>query len=246
MWYALVGLIVQNLYAGVPTPNEVKVDETIIVEARRNMVVYVDEPTIMNSSEKISSEFNTDSIIGYVNSHARLGKVKNSRGTYEPVTMHTDRVEVYNIDTIEYAYSDCNYKRDPMTCSIQNDHYLVKTNISINDQEIIVRMTLFDSNALIVNSSSYSSREIVKWIKQQEETTAVVTNPRGSQTVSGGNNCSGNSCSAISRTQQLSSTTTTTSKPKEELPLRFSIPPKLLDKNLHQASIGLFAGVKLD
>ena len=245
MWYALIGLILQNLYA-MPIPDDEIVNATIVVEARKNMVVYVETPTITNSSKNLSSDFNSDSILGYVNSHARLGKVKNDRGIYEPVTMHTEKIEVYDSRTIEYAYSDCNYKRDPLICGIQNDHYTVRTNISINDQEIVVRMTLFDSSALIVNSSSYSSREIVRWIKQQEENITTSTQPTGAQTISGGNNCNDNSCSAISRTQQLSATTKTVNRPKEELPLRFAIPPKLLEKNLHQASIGLFAGVKLD
>ena len=115
------------LYAGEPN-SEYVADETIIVEARRNMVIYVDAPTITNSSKKIRSDFNSDSIIGFINSYAHMGKVKNSRGIYEPVTMHTDKIEVYDSRTIKYAYSDCNYKRDALECGNQNDHYTVMTN----------------------------------------------------------------------------------------------------------------------
>ena len=74
---------------------EYAADATIIVESRRNMVVYVEDRIIDNKSQKLKADFNSDTIVGFVNSHARLGKVKNLRGAYEPVTMHTDKIEVY-------------------------------------------------------------------------------------------------------------------------------------------------------
>ena len=221
-------------------------DATIIVEARRNMVVYVEKPIIDNTSQKIKSDFNDDSIVGFINSHARLGKVKSLQGIYEPVTMHTDTIEVYDHKTIKYAYEGCNYDRDSLACAVENDHYTVRTNISINDQEIIVRMTLYNSRALIVNTSSRSSREIVEWIRQQEINVTTQTQQQGAQQVAGAQNCVGNSCGLVAQTQPLTNNTTTVNIPKEEPPLRFAIPPQLLDRHLYQASIGLFTGVKLD
>ena len=241
----LLCLMIQPGNALAGDPADEKVGATIVVEARRNMVVYVEKPTIDNVSEKISDSINDASIVGYVNSHARLGKVKNAMGIYEPVMMHTERVEVYDSSTINYAYEDCNYQRDAIKCAVQNDHYVVRTNISINDHEIVVRMTLYDSNALIVNTSSNSSREIVKWIKQQEINSVTQTSPAAVSSIQG--NCTGGVCNSTSLSQpNAGSTITSVSKPKEELPIRFSIPPRLIDKNIHQASIGLFAGVKLN
>ena len=244
MFSILFGLMIQSLYAG--EPGNVKVDDTLVVESRMNMVVYVEEPVIDNISKKISSHINNGSIVGYVSSHARLGKVKNERGIYEPVTMHTDTVEVYDITTIKYAYEECDYISDALLCAIQNDHYLVRTNISISDHEIIVRMTLYSSTALIVNTASYSSRSVIKWLKQQEINTSVTTSPTLNPRASSGTNCSGTSCSSRTTSQPQIATTTSVNKPKEEMPIRFAIPPRLLDKNIHQASMSLFVGVKLD
>ena len=238
-------ILVMLSFAGEPV-DDYNVDETIVVEARKNMVVYVEDPIVVNASEKLAEDFNSDSIVGYVNSHARFGKVKNERGTYDPVTMHTDRIEVYDSKTIEYAYSECDYGKDPIACAIQNDHYTVRTNISINDREIVVRMTLYDSSALIVSTSSRTSREIVEWIRQQEVNVTTQSQPQGVQQIAGAQNCTGNSCPTVAQTQQLTTQTTTVNIPKEEPPLRFSIPPNLLDRHLYQASIGLFTGVKLD
>tara|TARA_R110001592_G_scaffold73536_1_gene224325 strand:- start:1943 stop:2680 length:738 start_codon:yes stop_codon:yes gene_type:complete len=241
----LIGLVIQTAYADeLDLLNDKNVGETIIVEARRNMVIYVEDPIIDNVSKKISNDINDASIAGYVNSHSRLGKVKNQRGAYEPVTMHTERIEVYDANTINYAYEDCNYKKDALACAVKNDHYLVRTNISINDHEVVVRMTLYDSSALIVNTSSNGSKEVVRWIKQQEVNTATTT-PAPATVQPSNTNCIGVNCIPLSANQQLDSTTNI-DKPKEDLPLRFSIPPRLIDKNLHQASIGLFMGVKLD
>ena len=107
-------------------------------------------------------------------------------------------------------------------------------------------MTLYDANALIINTSSRTSREIVEWIRQQEVNVTTQTQPQGMQQVSGAQNCTGGSCPTVTQTQPMTSTATTINMPKEEPPLRFSIPPALLDRHLHQASIGLFTGVKLD
>jgi len=247
MRYILLGLLIQNLHAGgYPVSGNDIANETIVVEARRNMVIYVEEPIIDNSSKKINANFNDDSIVGYVNSHARLGVVKNKVGTYEPVTMHTERIEVYSLETIKYAYDECDYRRDSLACAVHNDHYLVRTNISINDREIVVRMTLYNSDALIVNTASHTSREVVKWIKQQAMSTTSSTSPTGRQTITENNNCSGTTCDKRAVDQTLNSTTTSVDKPKEEVPLRFAMPPKLIDKNIHQASLGLFIGVKLN
>ncbi len=240
--FILVGLM--NM-AVADAPEPVYADATIIVEARKNMVIYVEEPIIVNSSENINSNFNHDSIVGYVNSHAKLGKVKNARGSYEPVTMHTDKIEVYDKKTIKYAYPECSYKRDALWCGVQNNHYTVRTNISINDREVVVRMTLYDSSALIVSTSSRTSKEIVEWIRQQEISTTQ-NSKDASQQILSGQNCSGGSCNVMTAQQPVTDTNTITKKPKEDLPIRFSIPPKLLDQHIHQASIGLFVGIKLD
>jgi len=53
-------------------------------------------------------------------------------------------------------------------------------------------------------------------------------------------------CDNQTSDQIINLTTTSIDKPKEEKPLRFAMPPKLIDKNIHQSSIGLFMGVKLD
>ena len=225
---------------------ELVANETIIVESRRNMVIYVEEPVIDNSSENISSSFDRASIAGYINAHAMLGTVKNKFGTYEPVAMHTERIEVYSSETIKYAYDECNYKRDALACAVKNDHYLVRTNININDREVVVRMTLYDSRALIINSSSHSSREIVKWIKQQAVSSTSSKGQAGIQTRLQDNDCFGVICDNQTSDQIINLTTTSIDKPKEEKPLRFAMPPKLIDKNIHQSSIGLFMGVKLD
>ena len=246
MSYILLGLMVQVLHAGNPLSGNEIANETIVVEARRNMVIYVEEPVIDNSSEIISSSFDKDSIAGYINSHAMLGTVKNEFGTYEPVAMHTDRIEVYSSETVKYAYDECNYKRDALACAVKNDHYLVRTNININDREVVVRMTLYNSRALIVNSSSHSSREIVKWIKQQAVSSTTSKGQTGIQTRLQDRNCYGVTCDKQPSDQLINLTTTSIDKPKEEEPLRFAMPPKLIDKNIHQASIGLFMGVKLD
>ena len=81
-------------------------------------------------------------------------------------------------------------------------------------------MVLYNPEALIVNHSTATSREIVRWIKQQEL--------------------------IIVQRQSMMGSETMIHKPKEELPLKWQIPPKIWDTHFYKMSIGLFTAVKLD
>ena len=216
----LVGLMLQSVYAEDPsTVDNEKVNATIVVEAHRALEVYVAPIEMSIHSSAVEAIVSDKSVFSYTNSFWRNAKVKNKRGTWEPIIMHND-VNVYDKDTIKYAWDDCDYVADHKKCGYKNNHMTVETFITIDDHQIAVDMILFGPDLTVINQSTYTSQSKVNWIRQQEVTVIQQQGMLGSQTMM--------------------------NKPKEELPLKWLIPTNLMNKHIHQASLGLWTGAKID
>ena len=199
---------------------EPEADATIIVEAHRDYEVYV-APTVMDiQSTEVEAVMAKKTVFSYASRYANGAKVKNERGTgYENVTLN-HKIKVYDEDTIEYVWDNCNYKREPKKCAYQNNHMLLETIVTVDDHQIVVNMILYDSDLTVLGSSVYTSDSKINWIRQQETTVIQQQGIMGSQTM--------------------------IHQPKEELPLKWLIPTNLLDKHIWQASALLWTGVRLN
>ena len=113
-------------------------------------------------------------------------------------------------------------------------------------------MLLFDSDLQVISSSSHTSNLKVSWIKQQEITTntnQMGTLPQQQTSQSTDCNKSDGSCKPTSQIIQNPGNyqrDVTVTKPKEELPLKWEIPHKLLNSHVRQASLKLWTGTKID
>ena len=194
-------------------------DETIVVEAHKDLELYVAPITLDMHSNQVEAVISKESVFRYASSYWRNAKFKNERGIYDPVTMHTD-IKVYNEDTIEYVWDNCNYKRDAKKCAYQNNHMLLETMITIDDHQITVNMILYSSDMTVISGSTYTSQSTIKWIRQQEQTVIMQSGMMGNQTI--------------------------VHTPKEELPLKWLIPTNLMEKHILQATMMVFTGAKLN
>ena len=204
------------LFAQEPASSK-PIDE-IIIEAHEDFEVYIAPVQYHVSVENVSVSIPYQMVFNYAGIHSRSAKVHNGT-VYEPITMHGGMM-VYNKYTIQYTWEECDYASNHMKCSAKNSHYFVETHVTVNQEEVIISMTLFDQNVQPINTSSRSSKKIINWIKQQE----VIVNQQ----------------------QSMFGNSTTIHKPKEELPLKWEIPPRLLSDMVYQTSIGLWAGVKIN
>jgi len=194
-------------------------DETIVVEAHRDFEVYVAPVVLDVQSTKVEAVVAKKTVFTYASRFARQAKVRNERGTgWEPVSLDHE-IKVYDEDTIEYIWDNCDYKADPKKCSYQNNHMLQETIITVDDHQIVVNMILYNSDLTVLGSSVYTSNSKINWIRQQEIT--------------------------MSQQQGIMGSSTTVHKPKEELPLKWLIPANLLDKHISQASALLWTGIRL-
>jgi len=173
---------------------------------------FVDRAT----NESITITHETDAALYYSSMYASTAKMSNGHGGYERAV----KPRVFGRDTIEYAYPDCNYRREPLGCSIQNGHYYVETIVTFNDDQMIMRAILYSPEGTIIHTASRTDEMIVNWIKQQEVTIIESEGRDGKQTM--------------------------THYGKEDLPLKWEIPYKLLQTHVQQAVLGLWVGVKID
>jgi len=219
-----------------PSASE-EADLEIVVEASRKFEVYVAPIKYNIYDESIEAKVDPSSVFAYSSQHWKSAKVYNGHGGYEPITLNTDGFDVYSEETISYSWDNCNYKRDPKACSFKNNHYLLETIITVDENEIAINMMLYDSRMQVVSTGSSFERKKVKWIEQKESfSSSESSNSVGVQ------NCLGQGCLP---NQIESSASSINSQSKEEIPLKFEIPHKLLSKHIYQASIGMWLGLRI-
>lgn len=203
-----------------PAPEETtEADVTIVVEAHKDYEVYV-APVIMDiQSTQVEAVVAKKTVFTYASRFARQAKVRNERGTgWEPVSLNHE-IKVYDEDTIEYIWDNCDYKADPKKCSYQNNHMLQETIITVDDHQIVVNMILYAPDLTVIGTSVHTADSQINWIRQQEIT--------------------------MVQQQGLMGNSTMVHKPKEELPLKWLVPANLLDKQISQASALMWIGIRL-
>jgi hypothetical protein len=182
---------------------------------------YVAPIRVHNRTEKKDIEQVIDEEMAFTlsSAYSTSFKVSNPRGTFSPVLMEFEDVRVYNKKTIKYYY-DCNYILDPMKCAFENGHYFVETIITVDDNQLTVRMTMYDPQLQVVNSGLSTEEMTVNWIKQQE-----VTN--------------------VQTTQRDGTKTNMTHYGLERMPLKWEIPHHLLEKHIREAASEMWLGAKI-
>ena len=191
-----------------------------IAEAK-NIDFYVAPIRVHNRTEYKNIEDVIDEQLAFVISsgYSRTFKVTNERGTFVPGPMEFDSIRVFNKKTIGYYYK-CNYILDPLECTMQNEHYYIETIVTVDDNQLTVRMTMYGPDLQVVNSSIATEEMQVNWIKQQE-----VTN--------------------IQTTQRDGTKTNLTHHGLERHPLKWEIPHHLLYKHIREAASELWLGARI-
>jgi len=196
----LYTLLISLIYAEIPT-------ETIIVEAHRALELYVAPTKIINHTSDIEAIIGDDIVFGF-------SSTLNKNATYKNMGDKKD-FKVYDINTINYAWDNCDYKKDAKKCAFQNDHYLLETRITIDTHELVVAMYLYDSNLQVISMGVVTDTKTINWIRQQR---VIIQNQQSTSP------------------QGTVSNNQTIIKEPEELPLKWEIPHYLMNRHLQQAS----------
>ncbi len=249
MWLLFCSLAL----GGEPVENtEEAVAATVIVEAYHDIQVYVAPILVIDKTENTSVEtaIDSDSAFTYSGTFWRYAKVPAGVNRWQPVTLGNRKLMLYNSNTIKYVWNDCNYSSKPMECSFRNDHYFLETLVHVDDNQLVVKATLYNSDAQIVTTVTRTDNKIIKWIKQQEVNVSQSSTPIPQQQIQAAlpqQNCGTSNCSPlvqVPNTQQQQQVII--NKPKEELPLKWEIPHTLTDGLVRQAMLGVWTGVRLE
>ena len=222
-------------------------DYTIVVEAPRDFEVYVAPPNIVNDSINIADTIPRDIAFGYAASHYHNMKIDNGTGGYESFNInYKGRFLLYNQDTIGYAWEGCNYRINYKKCSFDNNHWLLETNVTITDEQVVVSMFLYDERLQLLGRSSITNTHQIKYVQRQKVTqskensmVSVSQQPSNCNKDDGSCNSPGGSYSGP---MQTGASTVVEDLPPEKI----EIPVRLLEKHFAQASIRLWTGVKVD
>ena len=215
---------------------------TIIVEAHRDFELYVAPVEIVNTTDNIEAVIGKHAVYGYASLHNANAKIRNYRGTTEPLTLNNERFKVYNSETIEYAWDNCDYIKNAKKCTSENNHFLLETYITVDQNQLVVSMLLYDSGMQVISKGTVTDNKTIKWIRQQERT--IVQNQAGGNTIPS-LNCAPGSCSAQA-IGNLGGMSTTITQPKEEMPLKWEINHRLMNWHINQASLRLWCSVIIE
>jgi len=179
--------------------------------------VYTESMRVYRDGAQIVNYISDEIAFVYASQHIGLAKQKSQYG-WEQIE-DSNNVNIWNEKTIQYKYKGCDYEMDALGCSVRNRHHYLRTFVELREDEALITQQLFNKNAQVVSSASFSSKKIIKWIKQQEVT--------------------------VIQQQGMMGSTTLTHKPKEELPLKWEIPWRLFSNDFRQLSFRLWSGIKL-
>ena len=231
----MLAFIIAMIMAREPIPE-------IIVESHQNIEVFV-APTVVINNTNISYELDSTSVFGHTINDARNAKKLTQYGY---VSMDED-IYVYNPDTIKFAWKDCDYDKKFRECSFENGHYLLESYIVFDKQQVTVRLILYDENMTPVQQSVQNNSRIVKVLERQKTTRALI--PMGGRSVSGlGRSCGPTSCSTVrTPTGRVGGGTAFSQTTTEDLePSIVIVEPRLLDKDIQQASVRLWTSIRID
>jgi hypothetical protein len=202
-------------------------EEVMTVRSSRLHEVYVEDPLIVNDSN-YGILVDKNLIFGYTSVYKQYAKDDNG-----PID---GNLMVFNSDTISTAYEECDYNKDALKCSYENGHLLLRTFIHINGDQMIVQMALYDEYMQIVNHSVRTKIGITIYLIRQKITKTGGQNKKPTYISSG--NCSGNRCEMPQRAPRRTVV--------EDLdPVKIIIHPRVLDRDIQQASMMLWTGAKL-
>ena len=134
----------------------------------QDIIVYASPLEVRKNGSVISNNFNSKIVFNLASIHGRGAKAKRDFA-WEYIG-NSDYFLVYNEDTIKYKFDGCNYKENPIGCSVRNKHYYIKGYIDLREDEGAITFELWSPDGVIINTATEVNRKLIFWIKQQEIT----------------------------------------------------------------------------
>ena len=135
--------------------NEAFADDDVIV-------VYVALSEIKIDGKSGTSEGLNSLALHY---GSRTGNLKHALSKGYPQKF-SGRIDVYNLRNIHYIHSDCNYATEPIRCGVRNNHWTLKTFVTVGDKYSTIVTKLYDSKAREISGSIKTRWGTIRYLPQ--------------------------------------------------------------------------------
>ena len=136
--------------------------------AKEHKEIYVAPPTINDPSLNEMQSYIMSLVVASTGTNSHWVRRQG----------HGDTVSVYDKYTVELQKDTvCNYSDKPLECVIENYHWVLITDIGVNDDFAMIILKLYDENAQLIASTSRASYSIEQ-CKTPVKTTRIKQGPR--------------------------------------------------------------------
>ena len=132
-------------------------DAEIVIESKKYEEIYVEEPRIISESTQTGEDYETV-IFTLMNAHHSFWYKGGDIGA------------IYNKETIKISGTDCNYEKNALLCANHDGIWVLRSVITIADNQASIHLLLFDSGGVVIGQSSYTNKKQVRIVERQRET----------------------------------------------------------------------------
>jgi YD repeat-containing protein len=162
-------LLSSILFSGEP-----RVDQDMLVTASRGLTVFVPPVEILEGAEE-SLQASKYSVISLSENAKFFAKRKAMYGFED----FAEEIDIISNDMIRLMYDGCNYYGKPLKCSIENDHWYLKSVVSKNDTSTSLTVFIYDESGKVVAAHTRSKqRETRYYFDEQGKKQEVHRDPK--------------------------------------------------------------------
>ena len=221
----LLMLLSLSAFAGEP---EVKADLTIVVEDRLHEEIYVEPPNMFCEDECPSQNWVKNAVfIEAARKHKswlKFGEVG----------------AVYNSDTIQIAYEDCDFRRESLKCGQQKGVWVLRTTVVVTNEKAGIQLMLFDENGVLIGQGTDEVTKKTTIIERRKVTQQQLPGQGGAAQVCKEGSQGMTTCAAVPINQRGQSVYQTEDLEPHVVVQR----PVLKEKHVSQAMIGVYDSVR--
>lgn len=140
--------------------------------------IYVDISEVHDPQGKVGTSMPLNIMVAEQAQHTSM--IKNRMNRHTGVKTWDGEVNVYDWKNIQHmpSFKKCNYA-DAVKCGIQNNHWTLRTIVSVGDKYSIFSSYLYDERGLVIASSSQTTWGTIRWHPQWKLTSIKEQGPFG-------------------------------------------------------------------
>ena len=154
----MLWLLSSIIFSGEP-----RVDQNMLVTASRGLIVFVPPLEILEGAEE-SLQASEDSVVSLSENAKFFAKRKAMYGFED----FAEEIDIISKDVIRLMYDGCNYYGKPLKCSMENDHWYLKSVVSKNETSASLTVFIYDESGKVVAAHTRSKQRETRYYFDDE------------------------------------------------------------------------------